>query len=48
MLSNRSRCEIQNQVGSIRDGCKPFVSQINPNNKNPQELQEIIALLTTR
>ncbi len=48
MLSNRSRCEIQNQVGSIRDGCKSLVSQGNANHKNQQQLQEIIALLTTR
>ena len=48
MLSNRSRCEIQNQVGSISGGCKPLISPKNSNATNQRQLQEIIGLLTMR
>jgi Patatin-like phospholipase len=48
MLSQLSRCQIQNQVGSISGDCNQLVSPANANATNQRQLQEIIALLTTR
>jgi hypothetical protein len=46
MLSNLSRCQIQNQVGSLSGGCNKLVSPANANATNQRQLQEIIGLLT--
>jgi hypothetical protein len=46
MLSQVSRCQIQNQVGSLSGGCGQLVSPTNANTTNRRQLDEIVGLLT--
>lgn len=45
LLSNKSRCEIQRQVGSLSEACNQLKIESDPNAENQQQLQAIISLL---
>src|SRR5260370_41349337 len=48
LLSNKSRCEIQNQVGSVSASCSSLRIESDPNAANQRQLQAIIALLVKK
>jgi hypothetical protein len=48
LLSNKSRCEIQRQVGSVSSSCRSLQIESDPNAANQHQLQSIIALLVKK
>jgi hypothetical protein len=48
LLSNKSRCEIQRQVGSTNPSCSSIQVESTPNVGNEQNLRSIIAMLVKK